>query len=159
MAGPYVAAAAAVLSGREPGLSTSAVQTRLEQSARDLRVAGRDDETGHGRLDLATAVDPARFPRQGRPNYLPTGRIVSVEASGRRITVVTLAEDVDGSPPVRIESWVAGRRSVRVWRQTGSGGVIAQWDDLPGEHRICVNALDVPTGTGVGLGCRTLVVK
>lgn len=159
MAGPYVAAAAAVLWAREPGLSTAAVQARLEQSARDLRAAGRDDETGHGRLDLATAVDPARFPRQARPTYLPTGQILRVEADGRRITVAARAADVDGRPRVRIESTVDGRRSVRVWSPNRSDGVVAQWDDLPGEHRICVTALDVPTGRWVGLGCRDLVVK
>ncbi len=56
MAAPHVAAAAALLAARDPGLSPARSRDLLERSARDLGESGRDDEFGAGLVDPDTAL-------------------------------------------------------------------------------------------------------
>jgi serine protease len=61
MAAPHVSAAAAlVIATRRLGSRPSprAVETRLEDTARDLGPAGYDTRYGHGLIDAAAAIDP-----------------------------------------------------------------------------------------------------
>ncbi|MEU4241235.1 S8 family serine peptidase [Actinoplanes sp. NPDC026619] len=56
MAAPHVAAAAALLRSADPALTPDQIEQTLESSAVDLGAAGRDDDYGYGRLDIATAL-------------------------------------------------------------------------------------------------------
>jgi uncharacterized repeat protein (TIGR01451 family) len=60
-AAPHVAAAAALVWARWPGLNADGVKAQLQGSVVDVGLPGRDDETGWGRLDLAAALsDPVK---------------------------------------------------------------------------------------------------
>lgn len=52
LATPMVSGAAALLYAANGNLTPDQVQTLLQNGARDLSIAGRDNETGYGRLDL-----------------------------------------------------------------------------------------------------------
>lgn len=51
LAAPMVSGAAALLYAIDPDLTPAQVQTALQNGAKDLGMAGRDNETGYGRLD------------------------------------------------------------------------------------------------------------
>jgi thermitase len=53
---PLVAGAAALLYALNPNLTPDQVQTALQNGAKDLGSAGRDNETGYGRLDAYRAL-------------------------------------------------------------------------------------------------------
>lgn len=59
MAAPHVAAGVALLLQARPDLDEHEVVAQLYETSRDLGVDGRDDEFGHGRVDLAEALDIA----------------------------------------------------------------------------------------------------
>ena len=122
------------------------------------RPPGVETASGAGRVDVAAALDPTRFPKVPRNPRLPTGTIDSVTAEGRAIMVTGTAPDPDGAPLVRIESLVDGRRSVRDI-PVGGGRYVVGWPEAPGTHRVCVSAADTPTRQPVPLGCRDVVVK
>ncbi len=162
MATPHVAAVAALLRSREPGLTPAAVRHRLESTAHDIATLGRDRATGAGRVDAAAAVLPGTYSKVPRVYHAPTGAYGSVRVEGRRITVRGRATDREGPPRVRVRSTVNGRSSVRdtVAGSPSSGGNwTLSWNDVPGTHRVCVNILDNPFGNPTALGCREAVVK
>ena len=55
-AAPAVAAGAAILAKLRPDLSAQQRMEVLRSSARDIQIAGRDVETGHGLLDVGAAL-------------------------------------------------------------------------------------------------------
>jgi subtilisin family serine protease len=158
MASPVVAAAAALLREQGPGRSPATLSNLLKDSAYDIATLGTDTASGRGRLDVAAAIDPVRWPRQDRPPFVPTGAFEAIGADGRTITVRGRAADEDGAPRLRITSVVDGRRSVRTIGSSG-GQFRFSWNDLPGTHRVCVEVLDVPSSTAAPLGCKNVVVK
>ena len=56
MATPHAAGAAAVIAGRHPSGGPSAWRSRLDAAVDDLGPAGRDPQTGFGRVNLAQAA-------------------------------------------------------------------------------------------------------
>jgi len=87
MASPLVAGAAALLRQQNPSRNGAAIESILERSTFDVDRQGFDTASGWGRVDVATALDPARNPTAasswssaGRP--IPTTRRSS--ASPRR---------------------------------------------------------------------------
>lgn len=156
MASPLVAAAAALLREQDPTRDGAAVESILEGTAYDIDVLGEDTATGWGRVDLATALDPATYTQVQR--RLPNGALEVVRVDDRRITVRGRVTDVDGNPKVRIESVVGTRRSLRT--TTASGGRFSlEWTDVAGTHTVCATAVDVGTSAMVPLGCNEVVVK
>lgn len=55
-AAPHVAFAAALVKSATPSLTNAQVRARLQQTALDLGVLGRDNYFGYGRLDVAAAL-------------------------------------------------------------------------------------------------------
>ena len=158
MASPLVAGAAALLRQQDPGRDGAAIETILERSTFDVDRLGFDTSSGWGRIDVATALDPARNPRVPRPVRLPSGIVDAVTTDGRFVMVVGRATDPDDTPIVSVASTVNGRRTVRdVWAIDGRWGI--GYNGEPGTHRICVDVLDTPTRRPVSLGCWERVVK
>jgi uncharacterized repeat protein (TIGR01451 family) len=56
LAAPLVSGAATLLYSLNPNLGPDQVQTMLQNGAKDLGAAGRDNETGYGRLDVYRAL-------------------------------------------------------------------------------------------------------
>ncbi len=54
---PFVAGAAALLLSQNPSMSPTQVRDRLEETADDLGAEGFDNQFGHGRLNVANALD------------------------------------------------------------------------------------------------------
>ena len=158
MASPQVAGVAALLREQDPRRAGWSVETILESSATDIDAPGVDPASGAGRVDVAAALDPSRFPKVPRNPRLPTGTVDSVTAEGRAIMVRGTARDPDGAPLVRIESLVDGRRSVREI-PVGGGRYVVGWPEAAGTHLVCVSAVDSPSRQPVPLGCRDVVVK
>lgn len=158
MASPLVAAAAALLREQDPSRGPATLSDILKGAAYDIATLGTDTASGRGRIDVAASLDPVSWPKQSRPPYPAGGAFEAVEANGRRVTVRGRATDADGAPRLRIESWVDGRRSLRTIGSSG-GRFAFSWNDLPGEHRVCVQVLDVPSSQPTSLGCKNVVVK
>ena len=87
MAAPHVAALAALVKGRNPGLTPDQVEQAITSTAVDRGTPGRDDDFGAGRIDAeatmaavtppSTAVTPpnsvpAMTPPASTPSVLPT---------------------------------------------------------------------------------------
>lgn len=60
MAAPFVTAAAALVRSQFPGWTRQQVRDRLEQTAKDVIMSGKDPYAGFGRVDMAKAVAAAR---------------------------------------------------------------------------------------------------
>lgn len=158
MASPLVAGAAALLRQQDPRRDGASIKSILERSTFDVEREGFDTASGWGRVDIATALDPARNPRVPRPVRLPSGIVDAVVADGRFVMVVGRATDPDDTPIVSVASTINGRRTVRdVWAIDGRWGI--GYDAEPGTHSICVDMLDTPTRQPVWLGCTDLLVK
>jgi subtilisin family serine protease len=56
MAAPHVAGVAALVKAREPFLDGAALHARLAATAVDIGPPGRDDDSGHGRVDAREAL-------------------------------------------------------------------------------------------------------
>lgn len=56
LAAPFVSGTIGLLYSLNPNLTPLAVQQILQSSAKDLGIAGRDDETGYGRLDAYKSI-------------------------------------------------------------------------------------------------------
>lgn len=104
-AAPQVAAGIALL--RQLGLSPRAAVDRLRATARDIGPPGRDDETGHGRVDLAAATAGARAagttttepsPTADEPPAAGGTRSPSDAATGGSTPAPTAADDPTGEP-------------------------------------------------------------
>jgi subtilisin family serine protease len=160
MAAPVVASAAAILRQQDPSRSPAEVRTRLIDTAHDLRDVGFDTSTGWGRVDLAAAYDASRFPVVPRTTSNVTAADIRVlEARGRGIKLFAVAIDHDGPAKIRVESILDGRRrSVRTF-PVENNGVSTYWNDLPGTHRVCVTAIDHPSGFEHWGGCEDVIVK
>jgi SpoIID/LytB domain protein len=89
---------------------------------------------------------------------LPTGKVHTAYANGRTVIIGGTASDPDGAPVVRVVSTMGSQRAVRETR-TKDGSFLVMWDGPPGTRNVCVTVLDQPTGQGVSLGCRDVVVK
>ena len=89
---------------------------------------------------------------------LPVGTISSAGANKTTITVSGTASDPDGAPRIRVVSTMG--TSVATRETVASGGRWSvSWTGSKGTRNVCVTALDVPTGQGVSLGCKSVVVK
>lgn len=102
-----------------------------------------------------------RFSLANQPawtNTMPTGHFHYAFAEGRRIVVGGDSRDPDGAPLVRVVSTMGSQRAVRDVR-SNNGQFLVAWNGEPGTRTICVTVYDVPTGAGVSLGCRDVVVK
>ncbi|BDZ65793.1 hypothetical protein GCM10025877_27310 [Agromyces mangrovi Wang et al. 2018] len=94
------------------------------------------------------------------------GEITSARTGYRSIKVTGWATDVDTTDPIRVHVYVDGKGRASVaaddeesgsTRSRGFSVVVGDLD--PGDHRVCVWAIDVGVGKNVRLGCRTLAVK
>ncbi|GIF17761.1 type VII secretion-associated serine protease mycosin [Actinoplanes tereljensis] len=72
MATPHIAAAAALLRSVDRTLNPDQIEAALESSAVDLGAPGRDDDYGHGRLDIVAALDKATTPEPAPADPTPT---------------------------------------------------------------------------------------
>jgi len=103
----------------------------------------------------APTTPPTTAPRSA---VLPVGTITSAGANKTTITVAGTATDPDGAPRIRIVSTMG--TSVATRETVASGGRwTLSWTGSKGTRTVCVTALDVPTGQGVSLGCKSVVVK
>ena len=91
-------------------------------------------------------------------NSLPTGSITEAAASGRRVTISGTSYDPNGSPLVRVVSTMGSVQAVRDYRST-DGRFSVSWDGSVGTRSVCVTVFDEPSGQGISLGCRDVVVK
>lgn len=60
MAAPFVSAAAALLRSQHPDWNVTQVRQRLESTAKDVIMAGKDKYSGYGRVDIAAALNNER---------------------------------------------------------------------------------------------------
>jgi subtilisin family serine protease len=58
MATPHIAGVAALVIAGHPTFTSAQVRQRLETTATDLGVPGRDDKYGHGLVNALKAVNP-----------------------------------------------------------------------------------------------------
>ncbi len=91
-------------------------------------------------------------------NTLPWGSITVAQAEGSTIIIGGESVDPDGWPLVRVVSTMGAQRAVRDYRST-NGRYLLAWEGSPGTRNVCVTVYDHPTGQGVELGCRDIVVK
>jgi SpoIID/LytB domain protein len=91
-------------------------------------------------------------------NSLPTGSITEAAAEGRRITISGASSDPNGSPLVRVVSTMGSVQAVRDYRST-NGRFSVSWEGSKGTRSVCVTVFDEPTGQGISLGCRDIIVK
>jgi SpoIID/LytB domain protein len=89
---------------------------------------------------------------------MPSGAFHTAYADGRTVIIGGTAGDPDGAPLVRIVSTMGSVRATRETRAV-NGSFLATWTGDPGTRNVCVTVLDTPTGQGVSLGCRDVVVK
>ncbi|MFM7063926.1 MAG: SpoIID/LytB domain-containing protein, partial [Actinomycetes bacterium] len=101
---------------------------------------------------------PTPPPPAPRGPVLPVGTITSAGANKSTITVAGTATDPDGAPRIRVVSTMGTAVGTRETVATG-GRWSVSWTGSKGTRTVCVTALDVPTGQGVSLGCRSVVVK
>jgi len=100
----------------------------------------------------------APAPAPAPANQMPTGSITVATAEGRQIIIGGRSSDADGYPLVRVVSTMGSQRAVRDFTST-NGSYLMWWNGGPGTRTVCVTVYDVPTGQGVSLGCRDIVVK
>jgi hypothetical protein len=94
----------------------------------------------------------------GTGSRLPSGEFHTAYADGRTILIGGTANDPDGAPLVRVVSTMGAVRATRETRAV-NGSFLVTWTGDPGTRNVCVTLLDAPTGQGVSLGCRDVVVK
>lgn len=92
------------------------------------------------------------------PTRLPSGDFHTAYSDGRTIIIGGTASDPDGAPLVRVVSTMGSVRATRETRAT-NGSFLVTWTGDPGTRNVCVTVLDTPSGQGVSLGCRDVVVK
>jgi hypothetical protein len=88
-----------------------------------------------------------------------SGAIDRAVVDRRRWEVAGTAVDPDAAPVVRIIDSVDGR-----WQVTDVAGSGGRWSvvrdgAVTGTHTVCAVGIDQPSGQGVLLGCRQLLVK
>ena len=158
MATPMVAGAAAVLRQLDPGRGPDEVRARLEATAVDLGSPGRDVAFGAGRIDLAAAALAGASPSSPAQPVMLTGTVGYAFVDRRRVNLGGTAFDPEATATVRVVA--AGRNGWAVADVPAPGG---RWDagiNVPaGTNSVCAVGVDNPTGTGVLLGCRQLLVK
>ncbi|MFM7069160.1 MAG: SpoIID/LytB domain-containing protein, partial [Actinomycetes bacterium] len=93
-----------------------------------------------------------------RTPVLPVGVITVAKADGHVITVAGTVYDPDGPPTMRVVSTMGTTTAVRTVK-AAAGKWSVSWTGAAGTRKICVSALDVPTGTAVSLGCKSVTVK
>jgi hypothetical protein len=98
-AAPFAAGAASLLLSRDPTLTPDQVKRLLMQSARDIEVAGVDQYTGYGRLDVkaALAADPAFFVEA------EIAGLEVVQTHGAQLVQVKGTADADRLKSARVE--------------------------------------------------------
>ena len=109
---------------------------------------------------VGSVAPPPTSPPTTAPRgvVLPVGTITSAGANKTLITVAGTASDPDGAPRIRVVSTMG--TSVATRETVASGGKWSlSWTGSKGTRNVCVTALDVPTGQGVSLGCKSVVVK
>jgi subtilisin family serine protease len=158
MAAPMVAAAAAVLRQQAPTRGPDQIRAALEAHAVDLGTPGRDPDFGAGRLDLAAAASAPLPPPPTAPVML-AGTVDRVAATRRRWELGGAVTDPDGPPVVQVLDTVAGSTTVMPAATTGGRWSAERHAAPPGTHTLCAVGVDQPTGQGVLLGCRQVVVK
>lgn len=166
MSSPLVAGAASILRQQDPTRGPDAVMAQLKGTAVDVDAPGVDVSSGHGRIDLAAAVgtppvpSPPSTPSGSQPpSSTPLrGGLDVVVVDRRAIGAGGWVSEPDGTPVIRIVDDHGGR--VDTYDVSAAGGRFLQaWDADPGTHNVCALGVDVPTGAGVLLGCRQVVVK
>ncbi len=102
-------------------------------------------------------VDGATVPSGPTPT-MATGAITVATTDGRTVIIGGDSVDPDGWPLVHVVSTMGDERAVRDYRST-NGKFLLAWTGGPGTRSVCVTVYDEPTGQGVPLGCRDIVVK
>lgn len=100
----------------------------------------------------------APAPAPAPANAMPTGHLHTATAEGRTVVIAGSARDPQGVPLVRVVSTMGRERAVRDVRPT-DGEFRVSWVGAPGTRNVCVTVHDQPTGGGVSLGCRDVLVK
>jgi len=108
-------------------------------------------------IEPVGGLTPPTAPAPRGP-VLPVGTITSAGAKKRTISISGTASDPDGSTRIRIVSTMGKVVASRETVATG-GTWSSTWTGSKGTRNICVTALDVPSGQGVSLGCKSVVVK
>ncbi len=150
-------------------LGTLGVSGRTDRAILRLRgTGGSKDVVGSSFRSTVNAKSPSaqlmstRFTVGGATGgttvRLPSGNFHTATADGRKVVIGGTATDPDGTPVVRVVSTMGSQRATRdTWAVNGSFAVT--WTGNPGTRNVCVTVLDTPTGQGVSLGCRDVVVK
>lgn len=172
-AAPHVAGAVAVLMAT--GLEHDEAVDRLRTTARDLGESGRDDETGHGLVDLVAAMaasgpSPAPSPSPSPDSSRPTPSSTTAGADGAPSTPPdgddTTAPDPTGTPDGDTASPppAAGGGPSDPTPTAGDDGIVTTPDDVEASPIAVPEATDgaralwalvavllvVGTGTAVG---------
>jgi subtilisin family serine protease len=125
MATAIVSGAAARLLARRPGLDASQLHSILISSAADVGAPGRDDDTGWGRLDLATALatpPPAKDGREPNDDAAQATRwpvLLKGSAASETAVDATIEQYADAKDDYRVAMAVGDTLQIDV---TGSAG-------------------------------------
>jgi len=177
MASPVVAAAAAVLRQQVPARTPEDVAALLRSTAVDVSIAGPDDDSGAGRIDLARAAavrtpatpvasvpavtppttEPVAPPQTAPPVRL-AGGIDSAVVDRRRFHLAGWVSEPDGPAVVRV-TVIGGGRLVNLDEMISGGRWERTVDLQPGANLVCATGYDNPTNEPTVLGCRNITVK
>jgi serine protease len=156
MAAPMVSGAAAVLRQLDTRRGPDEIRARLVATAVDLGPRGVDPAFGAGRIDLAAAVSRSG-PAPAAPAADVTGSVDYALTDRRRVVMGGTAFDPAGAPLVHVVVATGGRVAVHDTVAT-NGSWETAWDDGAGPVQACAVGVR-GSGTGVLLGCRSLIVK
>lgn len=155
-ASPLVAAIAALLVAKEPGLTPTAVAQRLRASSDDVGAPGYDTKTGDGRVNAFKALT------SGPPRYGARYQVASAPATLALASTSTLRTTITntssftwfaaGPSPVRVSThWFSASGALVVW----DGPRASFAADVPPNASVSV---DVPLAAPVPKGSYRLAV-
>ena len=139
-------------SGRSRDLTGTAFRSGVNSKVASNRQLMSTRFTVNG----SAAAPPPAAPTPS--NSLASGSITEAAAAGRRITVSGQSSDPNGSPLVRVVSTMGSAQAVRDYRST-DGRFSVSWEGSKGTRSVCVTVFDEPSGQGISLGCRDIIVK
>lgn len=100
MAAPHVAGLAALVKGANPGMTASAIRTRLQQTVTDMGAAGRDPQFGYGLINAPAAVGASPPPASDTTKPSVTSTAPTAGATGVAVSAAvsaTFSEDMQAA--------------------------------------------------------------